>query len=142
MALHYAFLGETDLSELTDEQHRFKEGLIWATMAIDIGYLCEDSAEEFARRCNLQELFQGKVTVEMLKPYFGLRTNVITENANKWAKKHFGHEKWDIDADTKWARKIDKIAYSPENEQRKRELEKKQANAKAAKKQAEAFSKL
>ena len=142
MSLDYVYLGETVLSKLSEEQWKLFDALIWATMAVDIGYVCEESAEAFVHRVNKQHLLtlDRDLTVDDVRPFFGLRTNVLTLPDEEWAKRHFWMYRWGsggrvYPSDNAWAKKVDKLAYSPENEAKAEEMEKKAKLRKKAKEQ-------
>ena len=150
MSLNYAFLG--DSSGFDDGDWNFiHNSLPWACMATDIGYICEESIDEFVFRVEKTGILVPKDNKEMknfysdlkkdMKRYYGFRCNVITESRLEWVKKHMvGWEGKKINK--AWADKIGKLAYSPENEKVYRGLVAKQKNKEAVKKGEEAFHKL
>ena len=128
MSLQYVYLGKSNLKKLlkTKKARQFYDGLIWATISTGIGYLCEESAREFCRRCNEMHLFTVMLLPEHIEPYYGLRTNVNTETAREWALRRYAGQHTQDAYTKKWADKIDRLAYSPENEEKYNKLVKEQ----------------
>jgi hypothetical protein len=126
MALHWVYLGKT---KYEDRDSGLFDGIIWATMCADINYICAETAEEFCRRSNALRLFTVDIKVEDLEPYYGLRTNADFLTARQWAIKRFANRRATA-YDSKWVRLVRKIAYSPENCAKEREIIEKQNTTK------------
>lgn len=71
------------------------EGLIWTTMAVDMGEITAAKVDEFVWRMNFLIKHGGAVlqrdgtcyTEEDLKPFIGLSTNVVTKTRKQWLKR-------------------------------------------------------
>ncbi len=101
MSLNFQYFGKENTDTWTEEDWSTYNALVWFTLAVDIGYLCEESAEEFVRRVNIQKLCKETLTVEMIEKFNGLCTNVTTLTARDWAVKHFAG-KYKTTATAKW----------------------------------------
>jgi len=88
MPLRWEYLGGVDLGKLTEEQRSLYNLLPLAMAVTDIGYLCEESADEFVRRSNAMELYDRRIGQSDLEPFLGLRTNAATLTSFEWALKH------------------------------------------------------
>ena len=90
MSLTWEYLGKTNLKKLSAAQKRLYDGLPLMMAATEIGYLCRETADEFCRRCNACQFGNRPLTVNDLRPFFGLRTNVQTVSSYEWALRHMG----------------------------------------------------
>jgi len=88
MSLNYQYHGVENTKSWSKADWELYDALIWATMAADIGYLNELSAEEFCRRVAYCGVLNVKITPESIKKFYGLTTNVSTLTATQWAQKH------------------------------------------------------
>jgi hypothetical protein len=89
------FKGEGDDRTLTT----FAEGMIWSTMAIDIGDLNAKNLDEVVWRLNflisidravLRKDHDGSFyTRDEIRPFVGLRTNVSTKTRKAWLRSVF-----------------------------------------------------
>lgn len=129
MALEYEFLNGLP-KDMTDDQRNLSDQLPQLLMRTDIGYLCEESVEEFIHRLTMQNLFNRDIPKkDKLESFFRLRVNVITLDAIEWARKHFirreqayrGQSR-QIIASEVWARQIYNSAYSRVNEIKREKL--------------------
>lgn len=100
MALNYQYHGIHDTKKWSKEDWAMYDALIWATLAADIGYLNELSAEEFCKRVAYMGVMNVKITPKSIEKFYGLTTNVITLTATQWAQKHGRNVKSD------WVRKV------------------------------------
>jgi hypothetical protein len=88
---------------LTEEEKKLYNALIWATIAADISYLCEESAPEFVRRVNALRILTKEITVDDIKKFYGLETNAGTLTSHQWAIKHFANRN---QCGSAWVKKI------------------------------------
>lgn len=96
MALTWDARDVRDYDQLTDNERVTRESLIWSTMAIGMGEITAENAQEFYTRLSLLEKITGAsrfdgdgnplfFTPEDVKRFIGLRTNVFP----KWTKAKF-----------------------------------------------------
>lgn len=90
-----------------DEVDPLCEALIWATLMTDIGFLTEEVAEEFLTRMKIAygtpvlhrrdeetgEMKPSWPTLEEIKSFAGLKTNVPTLSRREWIQKRLRVEK-------------------------------------------------
>lgn len=86
-----------DYKELTDEEWRITDTLVWLTMAVGIRELTEANAKEFYARVQLMEHLHGAWLNEGGKPRYirweevqrniGLTTNASTYTRNQFNKR-------------------------------------------------------
>lgn len=85
---------EDGLKEVTNN-------LIWATLAVDIGDITEDNAEEFHHRLALLTALRGvnwnDISLQDIKNHVGLHTNVSTKTWKEFSTKVL--ENWCDDRD-------------------------------------------
>jgi len=112
MSLNYQYYGKSDTKEWSEADWGTYNALVWFTLAVDIGFFCEKSADEFCRRVNAQQLSCDKKTgasvdikKEDLEKFYGLGTNVITISAGEWAKKRFGNRN---QCNAAWVKEVNK----------------------------------
>lgn len=76
----------------TDEAWPMTNFIIFATMGTGIGHLTEANLPEFRARVIVAEyLPEDKATIEALRPYIGLRTNVFPQETRaKWLRRVMG----------------------------------------------------
>jgi len=116
MSLNFQYYGKSDTKKWDKGDWNTYNALVWFTMAVDIGYLYEGSAEEFVRRVNAQQLAVDAETKKVkvleakeIEQFYGLKTNVQTLTAGQWAKKHFSNRG---EAAAAWVAKVNKAAYA------------------------------
>jgi hypothetical protein len=115
MSLNWDATKVRDFDKLTDNERNTRESLIWATMAIGMGEITEENAQEFYSRLSLLEKVSGAsrwfydddgehvsvyFTPEDVKRFIGLTTNVFP----KWTQAKFAkhildlHERFNVQA--------------------------------------------
>ena len=75
-------------------QHANAERLIWETLAVDLGSITEQNLDEWVFRMAVLKILRnrtndsfGPVTIEFLRPYVGLLTNVSNTSRAKFMNK-------------------------------------------------------
>lgn len=73
------------------------DALIWATMAVDLGRITAENADDFYRRLHLWEMVAGRsifndgeprfITLDEVKTHIGLSTNVIDRKFPEFVEK-------------------------------------------------------
>lgn len=89
MSLNFKYLGKEDTKLWSKDDWTTYNVLIWATMATDINYLCEESADEFVRRLNSTRIYNEEIKKEDIVKFYGLSTNADLLTSHQWALKHF-----------------------------------------------------
>ena len=90
MSLNWSTEKCPDGAEATEEEAGIREGLIFATMGVDIGELKESNLEEFRWRLLVLDMIFGNdtyeqmFTPEVLWRWRGLKTNVVTKTRAQW----------------------------------------------------------
>jgi len=114
MSLRWEYLNGLP-EDMTEKQETIANNLPDLLFFTDIGYLCEESVEEFCYRLRMY-YHKEKITSKDLEPFFGLKVNVITEDALEWAKKRFVRREPAMPGQTSkiiankgWARKINNL---------------------------------
>lgn len=102
MSLDWNATGVRDFDQLTDNEYVTRDALVWATMAIGIGVITEENAQEFYSRLSLLEKVTGAsrfkdgeplyFTPDDVKRFIGLTTNVFP----KWSKTKFKTHIFDL----------------------------------------------
>ena len=86
----YAHLEAINVDQLTNEQIGFFIGLVYLMHRVGVGYLCKESADEIVRRYNAMSITTWPLTVELLEPFYGFRTNTKTITSYQWALHNMG----------------------------------------------------
>lgn len=119
MALNFRYNGVGNTKAWTKADWSTYDKLVWASLAVHIGSLNEESAEEFCRRANALRLFVKDGAPRDISPveiekFYGLETNVSTLTGSKWAALVMsGRDQ----ANSEWIRRVhvaaDKLAKNP-----------------------------
>lgn len=108
MALTWDATAVRDFDQLTDDERVTREALIFATMAVGMGEITEDNAQEFYTRLSFWEKVNGAYrfgdgealyfTPEDVKRFIGLRTNVFPKMTKAKFHKHVfeTHERFNV----------------------------------------------
>lgn len=100
MALHWNVTRCKGHKEWKEDMWKLRDCLVWQTIAIHMNCITEANIEEFVRRCNIIPLYltitthddgtktnePKRFTVEEVKPFIGLSTNMGTKSAKQWAR--------------------------------------------------------
>lgn len=68
--------------------------IVWATMAVGIGSITEETERDFYARVRIWDAYHGfskdeRITPQQVRDHIGLRTNVTRETDLQWVKRVF-----------------------------------------------------
>ena len=106
MSLDYKYIGLDNTEAWTEKDWAMFNALVWTTIAVDIGFICETSADEFARRANEIRALNIEIKKEDLVKFYGLSTNVYAISTAEWNRIQQQKRSRHALCDAKWAKKV------------------------------------